>query len=242
MKKLLLVCVYGLLLCTTSPNKKSEIWVLGDSTVCNYVNHPAHRVGWTQALPKFLITNSVEVHNKAISGRSSKDFVNYENGWNSFKDSIGAGDYVIIEFGHNDELWDDPALGTLPGSTFEQQLSTYIDYSKDIGAIPILATPIERNVWANNTIEPSHVKSYGDYPQAIRNLAKSKNIDLVDMTTLTAALYEKIGKESTTKLFVTGDQTHINEAGADQVAKLFVNDIVSQKIKPFSHWVKKGVK
>jgi lysophospholipase L1-like esterase len=228
-------------MCTTSPNKKSEIWVLGDSTVSNYINHPAHRVGWAQVLPNYLITNSVVVHNKAISGRSSKDFVNYENGWNSFKDSISAGDYVIIEFGHNDELKDDPALGTLPGSTFEKYLSIYIDYSKNIGAIPILATPIERNVWANNTIEPSHVKPYGDYPQAIRNLAKSKNIDLVDMTTLTTELYERIGEEYTTGLFVTDDQTHINEAGANQVAKLFVNDIVSQKIKPFSNWVK-GVK
>jgi pectinesterase len=117
-------------------------------------------------------------------------------------------------------------------------LSIYIDYSKSIGAIPILATPIERNEWANNAVEPSHIKPYGDYPQAIRNLAKSKNIDMVDMTTLTTALYERMGKESATNLFVTNDQTHINEAGANQVAKLFVNDIVSQGVKPFSNWVK----
>jgi lysophospholipase L1-like esterase len=253
MKNLLLVFVCGFLMCTTSSNttspdtntastnQKPKIWVLGNSTVCNYVNHPAHRVGWAQVLPNYLNTNNVEVHNKAISGRSSKDFVSYANGWNSFKDSISANDYVIIEFGHNDEVRNDPALGTLPGSTFERYLSIYVDYSKSVGAIPILATPIERNEWANNAIEPSHVKSYGDYPQAIRNLAKSKNIDLVDMTALTTELYERIGQESTTKLFVTDDRTHINEAGANQIAKLFVNDITSQGIKPFSNWVKRSV-
>lgn len=250
MKYLLLVFICGFLMCSNSPNTtspnttasstKPKIWVLGNSTVCNYTNHPAHRVGWAQALPNFLNTNSVEVHNKAISGRSSKDFVNYANGWNSFKDSISANDYVIIEFGHNDEAIDNPALGTLPGSTFERYLSIYIDYSKRIGAIPILATPIERNEWANNAIEPSHIKPYGDYPQAIRNLAKSKNIDLVDMTALTTKLYERIGKESTTRLFVTNDNTHINGAGANQITKLFVNDIISQGIRPFSNWVKGG--
>lgn len=93
-------------------------------------------------------------------------------------------------------------------------------------------------VFANNSVEPSHIKPYGDYPQAIRNLAKSKKIALVDMTTLTAALYQRLGKDSTTKLFVFHDNTHIIEAGAIQVAKLFVDDIVSQGLKPISYWVK----
>jgi lysophospholipase L1-like esterase len=238
MKKTSIVCVCVLLMCSTAPNENADIWILGDSTVCTYSNHPAKRVGWAQVLPNCLTLNSSHVHNKAISGRSSKDFVNYKNGWNSFKDSIHPGDYVIIEFGHNDEVKDDPNLGTLPGSTFEQYLSIYIDYSKSVRANPVLVTPIERNEWANNSIEHSHVKPYGDYPQAIRNLARSKNIDLVDLTALTTSLYERIGKEATARLFVNADHTHINEAGANQVAELFVNDIVSQRIEPFSHWVK----
>jgi lysophospholipase L1-like esterase len=177
-------------------------------------------------------------YRKAISGRCSKDFITYQNGWNSFKDSISAGDYVIIEFGHNDENKDDTARETFPGSTFEKYLSIYIDYAISVGAIPILATPIERDEWANNVVEPSHIKPYGDYPQAIRNLAKSKNIALVDMTNLTTALYQKLGKDSTTKLFVFNDATHIVENGAIQIANLFVNDIVAQGLKPISNWVR----
>lgn len=242
-----LVAASLLLLAAAAAVPKHRIYVVGDSTSCVYASNLAPRTGWGQVLQALFVADSVEVVDKALSGRSSKSFYDEKN-WDPIKSALRQGDYVIIAFGHNDEKTDDAARGTLPGSTFERYLSIYIDDAKAKGAIPLLVTPIERNGWSSaTTVKASH----GLYPQAIRDLAKSKGIGLVDLTTLTTALYQKLGKAATTStIFLNlsagayanypdgvADNTHLQLRGATEIAKLLASDIVRQKLPTISSWV-----
>jgi lysophospholipase L1-like esterase len=252
--KIKLLLIFPLLfISATLVTTKPRLFIVGDSTASIYALSLYPRTGWAQILQNFFITDSVIVADSAVSGRSSKSF--YDEGrWTPIKNSLRKGDYVIIQFGHNDEKTDDAARGTLPGTTFKQYLSIYIDDAVAKGAIPILATPIERNNWSSNTVlKSTHITADGDYPQAIRDLAATKKIDLIDATALTKSLFEKIGKDSTTKLFLNlaagespnypsgnTDNTHLQERGAKAVAQLVVNDIARQKISPLCTWIKGG--
>jgi lysophospholipase L1-like esterase len=243
----------AMLIAAAAAPEKHRIWVLGDSTLSVYDASVYPRKGWAQVLQERFNADSVEIRDKALSGRSSKSFYTDKAGWPAFKDQIRAGDYVVVEFGHNDEKTD-TALSTLPGSTFEQYLSLYIDFAKKVGAIPILATPIQRNSWNGDgkTMSQSHViAGRGDYPQAIRNLAASRNVALVDMTKLTEDFLEGIGKAAATKLYLNlapgaypnypdgnTDNTHLHENGARAFANLFAENLVSRKLAPIGNWVK----
>jgi lysophospholipase L1-like esterase len=238
MHKLLVISLGMALISATFPRKKPRIWILGDSTASIWPASAYPQMGWAQVLQERLHPDSAEVQDKALAGRSSKSFLTDGSGWPAFKDLITAGDYMVIQFGHNDEKTD-PALSTLPGSTFEQHLSIYIDFARKVGAIPILATSIQRNYWNSDgkTLSQSHViAGRGDYPQAVRNLAASKNVALVDMTKLTNDYLEGIGKTAATRLFV--DAAHPNETGAKAFAKLFTDNLVLQKIVLIATWVK----
>jgi lysophospholipase L1-like esterase len=221
---------------TYAPGKHS-IWVLGDSTASLYPVSSSQR-GWAQLLVELFNPDSAEIQDKALAGRSSKSFLTDRAGWPAFKDLIKAGDYVVIQFGHNDEKTTS-FLSTLPGSTFEEHLSIYVDFARKVGAIPILATSIQRNYWESDgkTLQQTHViPGRGDYPQATRNLAASKQVALVDMTKLTEDYLEGIGMAAANKIFV--DKAHLNVAGARAFAKLFTDDLVSQKIAPIQNWLK----
>jgi lysophospholipase L1-like esterase len=262
MKKILLLCSCALLLFATFATTKHKIYVVGDSTASIYSEDLAPRTGWAQILQSFFNVDSAEVVDKAVSGRSSRSFIEEDGSvWPSVRDAMKPGDYLIIQFGHNDEKFDSTRLVTLPGSTFEQTLSIYIKAARDKGAIPILATPIERNKWdpATNrtTLKSTHIvtnKTTGisyDYPKAIRDLAKDSGVALVDMTVLTKAYFESCGFDSTTyKLFMNlaagefknypngnSDSTHLQMRGATAVAQLFVNEVKKQNIAPLSTWL-----
>jgi pectinesterase len=248
-KRLLAAAALALLM-AASTTPKHSLYVVGDSTSCLYASTEAPRTGWGQVLQDYFKPESVAVVDKALSGRSSKSFY-VEGAWAPVKALLQKGDYVIIAFAHNDEKTDDTARGTLPGSTFEQYLSIYIDDAKAAGAIPLLVTPIERNGWTNSTTVKA---SHGAYPQAIRDLAAKKGIGVVDLTALTTARYQQLGQDTTTnKLFMnlaagvwpnypTGntDNTHLQVRGANEVAKLLTADIVKQKLTTLSGWVVGG--
>ena len=236
-----------LLIAAGTAAPKHKLYVIGDSTASIYEASLAPRTGWGQVLQEFFLADSVQVVDKALSGRSSKSFYD-EKAWDPIKASLQSGDYVLIGFGHNDEKTDDPERGTLPGSSFEKYLSIYIDDAKAKGAIPVLATPIERNGWSTPaTVKPSH----GEYPKAIRDLAAKKGIDCVDLTRISTAFYESLGKDATThKVFLNlpakvypnypdgnTDNTHLQLWGATEIAKRLAGDVAARKIPALSAWV-----
>lgn len=247
---MLILCLPVFLIFATVATIKPRLYVIGDSTSCIYSSSQYPRTGWAQILQNYFDIDSVIVADNAQSGRSSKSF--YDEGhWAPIKNELRKGDYVIIQFGHNDEKTDDATRGTLPGTTFKQYLSIYIDDAVAKGAIPILATPMERNSWSGAKIQSTHVTADGDYPQAVRDLAAAKKTGLIDATALTKAFFEKIGKDSTTRLFLNlaagespnypsgnSDNTHLQERGAKAIAQLMVGDIARQKIQPLSAWIK----
>jgi len=144
---------------------------------------------------------------------------------------------VLIQFGHNDEKSDDPTRFTEPFTTFEQFLSIYVDDTLARGATPVLITSINRNNWDGATVRDTH----GEYPVAMRQLAATRGVALIDATLLTKAYFERLGQAKTTLLFMdlaagqfpnypdgNTDNTHLQEAGARAIAELILADAARQ--------------
>jgi lysophospholipase L1-like esterase len=212
------------------------VYVIGDSTASVYASNLYPRMGWAQPLQDYFAPSCATIQDKALSGRSSKSFYD-EGDWTPIRAALRAGDTVLIQFGHNDEKSDDPTRYTDPFTTYEQYLSHYVDDTIAAGATPILLTSINRNSWTNGMLNDTH----GNYPVAMRQLAKAKHAALVDATALTKTYFERIGQTATTALFMdlapgqfpnypngNTDDTHLQEKGARAIAQLILSDMYRQ--------------
>jgi len=214
--------------------RAATAYLIGDSTVSLYSSTLFPRMGWGQVFQNYF-QSSLVVSDKARSGRSSKSFYD-EGAWTPIASALKSGDYVFIQFGHNDEKTD-VTLHTDPYTTYQQYLSIYVDGARAKGAIPILVTPVERNSWSNGTIKPTH----GNYPDAMRKLASSKSVAQIDLTAGSTARYISLGQTYTTwNVFMNlnagqypnypdgnADNTHFQQNGADIIARLVVGAIRS---------------
>ncbi len=194
------------------------VHIAGDSTACVF---PATdgRVGWGSVLQQFFATG-VTVDDAAQSGRSSKSFLD-EGLWNKLKVNIKSGDYVFIQFGHNDEKTDDPARYTDPATTFRDNLKVYINDSRTAGGYPVLLTPISRRQFSGNKIKATH----GDYPAAVLAVGRETGAPVIDMTERTRVWLEALGPDASIPMFATDDNTHLSAKGAPEVAKLAVQGL-----------------
>lgn len=189
--------------------------------------NPEH--GWGQLLPKFFKDPSTIV-NYAANGRSTRSFIT-EGRWQKLVDALQPGDWVIIQFGHNDEKIFPNAQGE-----FKENLRRFISDVRGKSANPILATPCARRLFdeAGNLVE-----THGDYPQAVRTVARESGVPLLEMNGLTMALEEQHGVEGSKRLHLwigegvyerqpSGyqDNTHYSEYGAERVAALAVQEIL----------------
>lgn len=213
---------------TVSAGTPRKLFVIGDSTSSIYDESKFPRTGWGQILQSFFNVDSIKVIDKALSGRSSKSFYSDASGWPVVLKDLGAGDFLFIQFGHNDEKIDD--RHTDPYTTFQQYLSIYIDSARGRGALPVLLTPIHRNNWSEDQINDSH----GDYPPAMRQLAIKKNVSIIDLTIKTEQLFENLGTDYVTnQIFLNlpagvysnypdgnSDNTHLQLNGAFEVCNL----------------------
>ena len=216
---------------------KVTVYMVGDSTVCNYTNDTSlafPRNGYGMWVGNYLNENATVV-NLALSGRSSKSFLQEAN-YTTLKESISKGDYLIIGFGHNDEKIDDDLRYTNPTgdvndqTSFQYHLYTYyIKLAMDAGAHPILCTPIVRRNTSNNyTSGDGHIKNGGDYAQAIVDLGAQFGVPVIHLRDLTKEYYSSLTADQTAKLHATSgqvetsiDNTHLNSYGAAQVAYMF---------------------
>jgi lysophospholipase L1-like esterase len=216
-----------------SQQKKINIFMIGDSTMAEYDSTRYPLSGWGMKLPLFFNEN-VTIHNFGKSGKSTKSFRDLGY-WQKVQDSLKKGDYLIIQFGHNDEKAYDSSRYTLPGGTYNENLKRFVLEAKTKGAIPILATPIRRRKFNENG---NLIDTHGEYPNAMRNVAKEGNIPLVDLTKMSKPLIESYGVEGSKKLFCwvnpgeysgypdgNEDNTHFSFLGATEVCKLFVKGI-----------------
>lgn len=216
---------------------KVKLYVIGDSTASLYSTSFYPRNGWAQVLQAFFNPDSVEVVDKALSGRSSKSFYTDSQGWPSFSGSIAAGDYLFIQFGHNDQKTDIERF-TDPYTTYKKYLKKYIDEARAKGAIPVLLTSIHRNLWTDDHIKDTH----GHYPPAMRELAAEENVPLIDLTQKTESLFEAYGEDYVTNEFFmnlpdslyknypdgNSDNSHLQVRGAYEVSKLVFRALTAQ--------------
>lgn len=223
---------------------KISIFIAGDSTASYYDAARAPRAGWGQVLQNFF-TDNVQVQNFAASGRSSKSFI--EEGFqNKIVNLIKPNDYLLIQFGHNDEKTGDAARYTDPKTTFKTYLTQYINDARSKGAIPVLLTPVNRYKFSGSNLVPTH----GEYPQAIIDLGKELNVPVIDITAKSKQLFETLGPEKTFKLFLNldpgespnypkgvKDNTHFTTTGATEIAKLVIEGINENNL-PLAKYVK----
>ena len=213
------------------------VYLAGDSTVCDQENLPY--AGWGQALGCFF-KKGVSISNHAYSGRSSKSFIE-EGRLEQILQTIKEGDYLFIQFGHNDQK--DDKRYTEANTTYKIMLKVYIDEARKRGAVPVLVTPVARRHFdENGKIAGSGL--HFDYPKAVRELAEKENVFLIDLLQMSSQFYEKLGVEESKKLFVHAkpkelpqfpegieDNTHFNMYGAYEIAKLVVEGIKKLDLK-----------
>ena len=217
-----------------TPAKIPQLIIVGDSTA----NSSGAVQGWGTPFAKYFDPAKIQVLNRARGGRSSKTFL-LEGLWDNVVSEIQPGDIVLIQFGQNDgsPLNDTKARGSLPGlgdetkdvtlpngikqtvHTFGWYMRKYIADTQAKGAHPIVLTLTVRNIWPGNTGKVEH--GPGNYSLWSAEVAKSQNVPLIDLTSLIARDYEKMGAKQVKTLF-GADTTHTNPAGAEINASFVV--------------------
>ncbi len=210
----------------------STFYLAGDSTMADYLPDRAPMQGWGNQLRLFL-TESAHVDNRAVNGRSSRSFAE-EGRLDELLDSIEEGDYLLIQFGHNDAK-DDPERHTSPYGSYEQYLKRYIDGARQKGAKPVLITPLCRRCFDPDGLLTD---THGDYPRAMEALAVRENVPLIDLTSRSAAAFREMGSLRSREWFThlapgehpnypegIADDTHLSEQGAFEVARLVADGL-----------------
>lgn len=266
-KLILALCVLlSLTSFRTETDDSVTIFMIGDSTMANKILRGGNRErGWGQVLPGFF-TENVKVDNHALNGRSSKSFID-EGEWDKVRAKIRKGDYVFIQFGHNDEK-PDAKRHTEPGTTFDANLRRYVTETRAKGGIPVLFNSIVRRNFFNNKnavtdddyrkerVEGSNfegdslIDTHGAYLDSPRKVAEEMGVPFVDLNKLTRDLVQRMGKEGSKKLYMwipegvspacpqgREDNTHLNVFGARKVAGLAV-DAVAQEVPELAKWIR----
>lgn len=221
---------------------KHRVHTIGDSTMADYVENTTRTRGWGEMLQEFF-TEEVQVANYARGGRSSHSFFK-EGLWKVVLDSLQAGDYVLIQFAHNDEKegGKDGAdgRGTAPWTTYKRFLEKYVDETRAKGATPILVTPIIRRYFNSagtithkgcHNLSKTPNDSTLDYVSVMKHVARNKQVQLIDMTAMTKKFAEQLGAASTIRcIYVPTDGTHTQATGAACYARLAVQGLKEQGI------------
>jgi len=221
--------------------------LIGDSTMADKPKEPANpETGWGQALPALLQPDAVRVVNYAMNGRSTKSFID-EGRWAKVVAALQAGDFVIIQFAHNDEKDQDPKRYAAPRGAYQENLRRFVREARAHGATPILATPVARRKW---NAAGELVDTHGDYPAALRAVATEEKVPLLELNGLTTELERGHGVEGSKRLHLhypggvyarwkepVKDDTHFSEYGAARVAALAVQEWLRLGL-PLADWVK----
>ena len=228
----------------TVKNNLTVVYLAGDSTVTDQDVEPW--ASWGQFITNYFDSNVV-IANYAYSGSSLSSF-KASNRLKKILLEIKNGDYLFVEFGHNDEK----IKGTRNGAweSYSDLLTEFVQAAKEKGAIPVLVTPTQRRFFnENGTLKETH----GEFPAAMRAVAQKNNVALIDITKLTTELYETWGDEVSRKAFVQypantfpgqekalDDNTHFNSFGANEIALCIIKGIRELDI-PLKKYIKKEI-
>jgi len=246
--------------CGTATESRTRVFVIGDSTAASYGTERYPLTGWGQVLSSYF-DDDITVSNRAQSGASSKSF--YYNYWNDVISDIKAGDYVIIQFGHNDgkttvsqednvpvpdpNRYTDPNGDHTAQGSYKWYLNKYVEATRAKGAFPVIATSIERRRVSEGG-EFSHSDDLLNYSQSAREFAALKDVPLIDMNVKTFSMYRRFGAEGSKKIFLIADagvytaypdgktdNTHLSEFGAHEIAGVFASELLKSDIPLKKH-------
>ncbi len=228
------------------------LFIIGDSTVKNSNNG---QVGWGDPIKEFFDLTRIRVENRARGGRSSRTFIS-EGLWDQVLAELKAGDFVLMQFGHNDggAINDESrARGSLRGTgnetqeidnkvtkkhevvhTFGWYMKKYIADTKAKGAIPIVLSPVPRNVWIDGRVERAS-STYGGWAE---DVAKSQKAFFVDLNEIVALKFETIGVDTISKDYFKNDHTHTSAVGARLNAESVVAGLRSLRNCPLTNYLK----
>lgn len=214
------------------------IFLAGDSTMAEKQPDKRPETGWGEALQKYFPAGKVRIDNHAQNGRSSKSFI-AEGRWQAIVAKLKRGDYVFIQFGHNDESKDKGDRYT-PPAEFRLNLIKFITEVREKRAIPVLLTPVMRRRFDN---DGKFFDTHGEYPDLVRAVAREQKAALIDLHRQSEKVIKQYGVEQSRKLFLqlkpgenqnypkgVEDNTHFSPLGAGIMAGLAVEGIREQKL------------
>lgn len=234
-----------------APQKKINVWLIGDSTMCYYGPERAPLAGWGMPFAGFF-DSTVQVNNRARGGRSTRTFLS-ENRWQSIADSLQEGDYVLIQFGHNDEAKEEKYKDryTSP-EDYRKNLIRFINETKNKKAFPVLITPVSRIKFDK---EGKAIETHTEYSAIVLAVAVEQVVPLIDLDKESRKLLQQLGPEAAKLLFMqlepgehpnyaegSKDNTHFNELGARKMAGIVLTGIRSLNLQLAQHVVVRHTK
>ena len=230
MFKLVIFLCFPLLIST---NNHPTIYLVGDSTMATKPIEDNPERGWGQVLPLFF-GNELTFENHAKNGKSTKSFIQ-QGLWKNVLDKLKPGDYVFIQFGHNDQKISDTTRYAEAHTLFKRNLIKYVNETREKGAAPVLLTPVNRRKFDK---EGKFVDQHGDYPAVVREVAVQMNVPLIDVHKKSEKVFAELGDDKTKDIFLwippnkykslpegKTDNTHFSFEGAVLVAGLVVEGI-----------------
>lgn len=216
----------------------TTVFLCGNSTVVDQDEEPW--ASWGQMITRWM-DPGVSIANYAESGETASSFI-AAGRLKKALTQMKAGDYIIMEFGHNDQKQKTPGSGAY--YNFATALKTFVDEARNRGAHPIFVTPTQRRSFRNGRIQDTH----GEYPDAMRWVAEREGVPVIDLHSITRTLYEAMGEEASKRAFVhypahtypgqttaLADNTHFNPYGAYQIAKCVIEGLRTAAPELYSH-------
>jgi lysophospholipase L1-like esterase len=222
----------------TAQEKTVTIFLAGDSTCASKLPEKRPETGWGEMLGQHFKSGKVVIENRAMNGRSTKTFIS-EGRWQRIVDDLKKGDFVFVQFGHNDSSKDKGERYT-PPEDYKKNLIKFIDEIRAKGGNPVLLTPVMRRRFDK---DGKFYDTHGEYPGIVRTVAHEYNVPLIDMHKSSEVVIVKYGVEDSKKLFLQlnpgespnypkgiDDNTHFSPLGAEEMAKVVVAEIVKSKL------------
>lgn len=214
------------------------LFLAGDSTMAPKQSDRRPETGWGEMFEARFKAGKVRVDNRAANGRSTKTFIS-EGRWQSLITDLKKGDYVFIQFGHNDQAKDKGERYT-PPDDFKKNLARFVDEVRAKGGMPVLMTPVMRRRFDK---DGKFYDTHGEYPGFVRAVAQDMKVPLIDMHKMSEDVIVRYGVEDSKKLFLqlmpgenanypkgVDDNTHFSPLGAEEMANLAVRGIVENKL------------
>ncbi len=216
------------------------VFLAGDSTCANKLPEKRPETGWGEMLQQYFDPANVRIENHAQNGRSTKTFIS-EGRWQAIVDKLKKGDWVLVQFGHNDESKEKGERYT-PPDAYRANLVRFVHDVTSKKANIVLLTPVMRRKFDK---EGNFVDQHPtEYPEAVRSVAKELKVPLIDMHRKSEVLIKKLGVDGSRELFLQlkpdenpnypkgiEDNTHFVPKGAEEMAKLVVEGIRENMLK-----------